>query len=140
MSLYELPEPLLKAIVDAGLKTAWKESLSLPSAEARYRAKVKIQKQARMYRGKSVPDAAETAARMFTEVGPLLAEHEAISKAAQKFPILRNAAPEILTEDEAVALMEADNPYLTTAEKSLLRVYLGNMLKAKTPIMKLTTD
>ena len=117
MSLYELPEPLLKAIVDAGLKTAWKESLSLPSAEARYRAKAKIQKRARAYRGTSAPDAAETAARMFTEVGPLLAEHEAISKAAQKFPILRNAAPEILSVTEAIALAKADNPYLTVAEE-----------------------
>ena len=139
MSLYELPEPLLKAIVDAGLKTAWKESLSLPSAEARYRAKAKIQKQARAYRGTSAPDAAETAARMFTEVGPLLAEHEAISKAAQKFPILRNAAPEILSITEAIALAKADNPYLTVAEESLLGVYLRAM-RMKTPIMKLTND
>ena len=85
MSLYELPENLIKAIVDEGMKTAWKESLSLPTEAARTRAKAIIRKRAMESRGlRAFPEDAQMAARMFLEVGPLLAEHEAISKAVKK--------------------------------------------------------
>lgn len=84
MSLYELPENLIKAIVDEGMKTAWKESLSLPTETARTRAKAIIRKRIMESRGlRAFPEDAQMAARMFLEVGPLLAEHEAISKAVK---------------------------------------------------------
>ena len=103
MSLYELPENLIKAIVDEGMKTAWKESLSLPTETARTRAKAIIRKRIMESRGlRAFPEDAQMAARMFLEVGPLLAEHEAISKAVKKHPMLRNAAPEILDSGVSV--------------------------------------
>ena len=69
MSLYELPENLIKAIVDEGMKTAWKESLSLPTEAARTRAKAIIRKRIMESRGlRAFPEDAQMAARMFLEV------------------------------------------------------------------------
>ena len=140
MSLYELPENLIKAIVDEGMKTAWKESLSLPTEAARTRAKAIIRKRIMESRElKAFPEDAQMAARMFLEVGPLLAEHEAISKAVQKHPMLRNAAPEILDRSEAKALA-AEFPFATNRARRFLGILLMKMELSENPPMKLPKD
>ena len=141
MSLYELPENLIKAIVDEGMKTAWKESLSLPTEAARTRAKAIIRKRIMESRElKAFPEDAQMAARMFLEIGPLLAEHEAISKAVKKHPMLRNAAPEILDESEAKALAAAEFPFATNRAKGFLGILLWRMKGTVNPPMKLPKD
>ena len=140
MSLYELPENLIKAIVDEGMKTAWKESLGLKSEAARRRAKEIIYQQAKTKRGRSFPEKGAIAARMFLEVGPLLAENEAITRAVAKHPMLRNAAPEILTRQEAVELALQEYPFMDLATQSLLELLLRDMQEAKKPPMMLPKD
>ena len=104
MSIFEWPEPMLKAVVVEGLVSGWKAALELPTAEARAKAKQEI---LRDYMETYENDQAlATAARLYIEVGPILAEHRAISKAAKKMPQIRNVAPEVLTPDEAVELMK----------------------------------
>lgn len=104
MSIFEWPEPMLKAVVAEGLVSGWKAALELPTAEARAKAKQEI---LRDYMETYENDQAlATAARLYIEVGPILAEHRAISKAAKKMPQIRNVAPEVLTPDEAVELMK----------------------------------
>ena len=103
MSIFEWPEPMLKAVVAEGLESGWKAALELPTAEARAKAKQEI---LRDYMETYENDQAlATAARLYIEVGPILAEHRAISKAAKKMPQIRNVAPEVLTPEEAVELM-----------------------------------
>lgn len=80
------------------------------------------------------------AARMFLEVGPLLAEHEAISKAVKKHPMLRNAAPEILDRSEAKALAAAEFPFATNRAKDFLGILLWRMKGTVNPPMKLPKD
>ena len=104
MSIFEWPEPMLKAVVAEGLESLWKNALELPTAEARAKAKQKILKEREEAMGGT--ERAQLIARLYVEVGPLLAEHRAISKAAQKMPQIRNVAPEVLTPDEAVELMK----------------------------------
>ena len=141
MSLYELPENLIKAIVDEGMKTARKESLSLPTEAARTRAKAIIRKRIMESRGlRAFPEDAQMAARMFLEVGPLLAEYEAISKAVKKHPMLRNAAPEILDQSEANALAAAEFPFATSRAKDFLGILLLRMELSENPPMKLPKD
>ena len=106
MSMFEWPEPMLKAVVAEGLVSGWKTALELPTAEARAKAKQKI---LRDYMETYENDQTlATAARLYVEVGPLLAEHKAISKAAKKMPQIRNVAPEVLTPEEAVELMRRE--------------------------------
>ena len=104
MSMFEWPEPMLKAVVAEGLESLWKNALELPTAEARAKAKQKILKEREEAMGGT--EEAKLVARLYVEVGPLLAEHRAISKAAKKMPQIRNVAPEVLTPDEAVELMK----------------------------------
>lgn len=107
MSIFEWPEPMLKAVVAEGLESLWKNALELPTAEARGKAKQKIYNRvAEDFRGFGWDDSmAHTIAYLYLEVGPLLAEHRAISKAAKKMSQIRNVAPEVLTPEEAVELM-----------------------------------
>ena len=107
MSMYELPNNLLKEIVDAGMETGWKQTLGIMDEETRWEAARQLKEQIinRAINDPYLPKAA----RWYLEVGPLLAEHKAISKAARKNPMIRQACPEILTVDEALELarMEA---------------------------------
>ena len=106
MSMFEWPEPMLKAVVAEGLVSGWKTALELPTAEARAKAKQKI---LRDYMETYENDQTlATAARLYVEVGPLLAEHKAISKAAKKMPQIRNVAPEVLTPEEWELVLKHD--------------------------------
>lgn len=104
MSMFEWPEPMLKAVIAEGLASHWKDALVLPTMEARTKAKQEIIRQ--MEEMFSDDSDFQTIIHLYIEVGPLLAENKAISKAAVKMPAIRNVAPEILNEQEAVDLME----------------------------------
>lgn len=106
MSMFEWPEPMLKAVIAEGLASHWKDALILPTTEARAKAKQEIIKQ--MEEMFSDDSDFQTIIHLYIEVGPLLAENKAISKAAAKMPQIRNVAPEVLDEQEAVNLMERE--------------------------------
>lgn len=108
MSMFEWPEPMLQAVIAEGMVSGWKEALELPTAAARNKAKQKILNRVTKDYEEGLGDRSQAMliARLYVEAGPILAEHRAISKAAEKMPMIRNAAPEILTPDEGVELMK----------------------------------
>lgn len=106
MSMFEWPEPMLKAVIAEGLESLWKDALELPTAEARNKAKQKILE--RFTEIDPEDNRLKTIAHLYVEVGPLLAENKAISRAAAKMPQIRNVAPEVLDEQEAVELMKRE--------------------------------
>ena len=107
MSMYELPNNLLKEIVDAGMETGWKQTLGIMDEETRWEAARQLKE--KLIKSSINDPYRKKVVRLFLEVAPLLAENKAISKAARKNPMIRQACPEILTVDEALELarMEA---------------------------------
>lgn len=122
MSMFEWPEPMLKAVIAEGLNSRWEAALTLPTAEARAKAKQEILKECAEELGND--ERAKTVARLYVEVGPILAEHKAISKAAAKMPQIRNVAPEVLTPEEAVELMNHETLLPEREWKQMLRMQL----------------
>ena len=107
MSMFEWPDNLREAVIAEGLVSQWKYLLELPTAGQRNKAKQRI------YKETMLREEWEPANRMYLELGPILAEHEAISKAAKKYPMIRDVAPEILTIQEAIAVAMAETPLMS---------------------------
>lgn len=119
MSIFEWTDRMREAVIAEGLESQWKYLLELPTQELRTKAKMKI------YKEVLVREQWEPAARMYLELGPILAEHKAISKAAQKMPEIRAVVPEILTIEEALAVALKETPLMAMGQNlKQLRILL----------------
>lgn len=127
MSIFEWPDNLREAVIAEGLVSQWKYLLELPTAEQRNKAKQLLHEKLLTY------PQMEPAVRMYLELGPILAEHEAISKAAKKYPMIRDVAPEILTIQEAIAVAMAETPLMSMPN---CKLHLERFLRCK-PQMRL---
>lgn len=118
MSMWEWPDYLREAVIAEGMETRWQRALNIKSKRARNQAKLEIKRRV-------MKRADERVARMYLELGPLLAEHKAISKAADKYPEIRDVAPELLARSEALALFKQEAPDVTDKELQKLWYFLG---------------
>ena len=120
MSIFEWTDPMREAVIAEGLVSQWKYLLELPTPELRAKAKEKLYKELVDEEGYWEP-----AVRMYLELGPILAEHKAISKASRKMPQIRMVAPEILTVSEAMAVALKETPLMSMGQNPMrLRMWL----------------
>ena len=122
--MYQVPVRILNKIATTqSLKTAWCRKMFQIRSQEALTASLELEADKMIEKG--VPLQVVLA---YQEIGPLLAEHRAISRfvAEEGDPQLRALLPEILEVDEALEIAQMDRPTLYSHRKQL-RDLLSNL-------------
>lgn len=94
-SIFDWPEYLIKELNNETLISKWNFVLAIKDREQRNAFKENIYKEV-------LSNTSRLIARLYIEIGPLLAEHKAISNLVKKFPEIRIFSPKISNIDDAI--------------------------------------
>lgn len=119
MAMLTWPSYMLQAVLDAGMVTGWYKVLGKKTWKAREKAWDQVYREVCRQTGDKgmVPV-------YFMEWAPILAENEAISKAAEECPLIRRVAPELLCIADCLALVQMMDATITEEELDCLRQVL----------------